>query len=230
MAKFTPGPAVAAVSGSIGGTVFSRNRYGAYTRYRAVPVTSTSSYAVNAKTRLSNRSQAWQGLTAAQRLAWREWAADHPVIDRLGQTQLLTGQAAYIGLNTRLVAAGQSAITAPPIIAAQPGLTSLVQDCDIGAGDMDLTFTATPLAAGAMLWIQAAVIDSAGINYVQNKLRFVGVSAAAQASPFSHESLVTARFGTLVVGQYVHVQVSVFDSATGLLSQPMKDVTIVTTS
>lgn len=230
MAKYLPGPMATHISGSVGGTTYSHNRYGLYSRRRAIPVTATSSYAVNAKTRLSNRSQAWQGLTAAQRLAWREWAADHPVIDALGQQQLLTGHAAYVALNTRIDAMGGTAITDPPIIAAPPGLTSLVQDADIGAGDTDLTFTATPLAAGDYLWIKSAVIDSAGINYVENKLRFIGVSAAAQASPFSHQSLVEARFGTLIVGQYLHVEVSVFDVSTGLLSQPLKDVTIVTTT
>ncbi len=228
--KFMPGPFIGNASGSIGGNVFSRNRYGAYTRVRAIPVTSTTDAALNAKARLTTASQAWQALTDLQRLAWKEWALDHPIIDALGQQQELAGNAAYIMLNARLAAVGGAVIAVPPVIAPPTGLLTLVQDADIGAGDTDLVFTATPLGANEALYIQAAVVDSAGISYVQNKLRFVGVSAGAQASPFAHDTLVEARFGTLIVGQTLHVQVAVVDTVTGLISGALADRTVVTTS
>ena len=40
--KFTPGPTVASLSGSVGGQTYSRNRGGAYIRNRAIPITSTT--------------------------------------------------------------------------------------------------------------------------------------------------------------------------------------------
>jgi len=230
MAKFSPGPLAGQISGSIGGSTYSHNRYGPYIRRRAVPVTSTTEAAMNAKSRLGNTSQAWQALTAAQKLAWKAWGDYNPTIDALGNAQPLAGNVAYIQLNTRLLQAGQSQISTPPIIPAPPSLASLVQECDIGAGDCDLTFTATPLGAGLMLRIRAAVVNSGGIKYVRNLMRVVGFSAAAQASPFDHQSLVEAVFGTLVVGQWVHVLVDVLDTATGQVSAALKDVTQVTTT
>ena len=228
--KFMPGPFIGNASGSIGGNVFSRNRYGAYTRVRAIPVTSTTDAALNAKARFATASQAWQALTDVQRLAWKEWALDNPIIDALGQQQELAGNAAYVQLNARLAAVGGAVIAVPPTIAPPTGLPTLVQQADIGAGDTDLAYTATPLAANQALYIQAAVVDSAGISYVQNKLRFIGVSAAAQASPFDHQSLVETRFGTLIVGQTLHVQVSVVDTVTGLLSGKLATRTVVVTT
>jgi hypothetical protein len=230
MAKFTPGPTVAAVSGSIGGTVYSHNRGGMYIRNRSIPIISTTTFALNAKSRLATASAAWQGLTDAQRLTWGGWALQNPVTDTLGFPRHLTGHQAYVSLNTRLAADGQSAISTPPIIAAPDGLLTLVQDGDEGLGDVDATFTATPLGANEKLWIQAAITNSAGINNVNNLYRFCGTSAAAETSPFDDEALIEARLGTLIVGTKLHVKISVFDTATGLLSLPLTDNVIITTS
>ena len=74
---------------------------------------------------------------------------------------------------------------------------------------------------------RAAVVNSAGINYVQNKLRLVGVSAAAETSPFDDQSLIETRFGSLVVGQTLHVEAAVVDTATGLLSGKLASRTVI---
>lgn len=227
MAKVILGPMVGAASGSIGATTFSHNRYGTYTRRRAIPVKSTTIEATNAKARLTTRSQAWQGLTAAQRLAWREWALDHPITDTLGQQQTLQANAAYIMLNTRLAAVGIIPIDEPPVIAPPAGLLTMVQDGDIGLGDVDITFTATPLAANEALWIRSAVLNSAGILYVENLLRLIGRSPLAQASPFSNETQITDRFGSLIVGQTLHTECGVIDTTTGLLSGILKDSVVI---
>ena len=140
MAKFTPGPAVAAVSGSVGGTVFSRNRYGAYMRFRAIPVKSTTADALAAKSRMATYSAAWSALTAAQRLAWNAYAQTHPQPDALGFPQILTGHVLYVGLNTRLAHASQSAIDIPPLQNNPVGLVTLSATWDLGLGDFSLHF------------------------------------------------------------------------------------------
>lgn len=228
--KFTPGPAIAAASGSIGGTVFSRNRGGAYTRNRSIPVTSSTTPALNAKQRLATASQAWQGLTAAQRAAWANWALQNPVTDALGFPRHKTGHQSYVGINARRASLGDVALATPPIVPAPVGLLTVVADGDIGAGDVDIAFTATPLGATEELYLEAAVVNSAGITNVNNLFRLVGSSAAAQVSPFDWQSLVETRLGTLVVGQTLFARVSVYDNATGLLSLPLIDSVLVTTT
>lgn len=230
MAKFTPGPTVAALSGSIGGTVYSHNRGGAYIRNRSIPITSTTEFALNAKARLATASTAWQNLTDAQRAAWLQWALQNPVTDTLGFPRHLTGHQAYVALTVRLAIIGAAAVDTPPINPAPDGLLTILQDGDIGVGDVDLVFTATPLGANALLWIQAAVTNSQGINNVNNLYRFVGVSPAAQTSPFDDQALIETRLGTLIVGQKLHVKVSVLDDVSGLLSLPLVDTVIITTT
>lgn len=215
---YTPGIAVSQMSGSLGGVTASRNRGGQYFRDRAIPVTNTSTYAMNVKARLAQLSQAWAALTAAQRQAWTQWAQQNPIVNALGFSITKSGHQSYVGINSRLLADSQAALADPPISAAPAGLLTLTQTADIGSGTFTLAYTATPLGATVKLWIRAAVEDSAGVNFVRNRLKFVGTSAAAETSPFDYQSLVETRFGTLIVGQTVHVDVATFDTATGLLS------------
>jgi hypothetical protein len=221
---------IGAASGSTGGDTFSRNRYGAYVRRRAIPVASTTTEALAAKARFGNRSSGWAGITDPQREAWRQYALTNPITDALGQQQALTGHAAYVGINSRLDKAGDSLIADPPVGAGPTPLTSLTLSADIGAGTFDLTYLATPLAAGVRLWVQAALVDSTGITYVENLYKLVAVSSAAQASPLDIETEVAARFGTIQVGMVLFVKVATFDGATGLLSSPLVDkATVVST-
>lgn len=230
MAIITPGPLAAAVSGSIGGVVFSRNRGGAYVRNRSVPVDPNTIAQQNVRSILATQSSSWADQTDAVRAAFQNWAVQNPVINALGHSILLSGQQAFVQLNARLAFLNEALLTEPPIINAPDGLASLVVDGDIGLGDVDLSFTVTPLPANIKLWIQAAVVNSAGIRYVRNLLRFVSGSPPAQISPFDIQSLVEAKFGTLIVGQTLHVRVSTFDSTTGLLSVGLEDSVVITTT
>lgn len=230
MAKFTSGPMVAAISGSISGTTFAHNRGGPYARKRAIPITSTTSFALDAKARLSNASQDWQGLTNLQRAAWLSWALQNPVTDTLGFSRHLTGAQAYISLNTRLANIAAPRLLDPPVVPAPDGLLTLTQDGDIGIGDVDIVFTATPLGATEKLYIQCAVTNSQGINNVNSLLRLVGFSPAAQGTPFDNQSIIEARLGTLIVGQKLHLRCSVMDNVTGLLSLPLVDSVVITTT
>jgi len=230
MAKFVPGPLAGQISGSIAAQTFSRNRYGLYVRRRTVPTNPNSTYQQAARSWLATASSAFAALTSAQKLAWAGWARANPVTDNLGQSMILAPNAAYCALNTRLLRIGASMISEPPIIPAPVGLLTATPTADIGAGDVELAFTATPLAAGLRLYLQAAVCPSPGVNYVNNLLKLILISPAAQASPLNFESEIEERFGTLAVGMTVHIQASVLDGTTGLLSTPLKNSVLVTTT
>ncbi len=230
MAKFIPGAAVSEIRGKLGGIVFTRTRYGAIARQFVKPVVSTTEYATNAKARLGAATQAWQGLTGAQKLAWTEFAAGRPVIGALGEQQILTGHVAYVGIRTRMALAGVALLTDPPVGTPPLPLTSLTLTADIGAGDVEVAFTATPTGATEQLWIWACAVSSSGINYITNLLRYITTSPGATASPYVFQAPLEARIGALQVGMTMHVLVSVFDNATGLISAPLRDRVLVTTT
>lgn len=227
MAKYTPGALVGQISGSVGGTVFSHNRFGPYMRRRAVPVTSTTPNAMAAKAALAAGSAAWQGLSATNKLAWRNWALVNPVTDSLGMAQALTAHQAFTGLYARCLRVGTATLTLPPIAPAPAPLLSLTQTCDIGPGNFELAFTATPLGADENAWLRATVVNSEGIHYVDNLLKYVMISAAAQASPLDHQTAIETYYGPMAVGNVVHVNFSVFSQTTKLMSPPLRVVTTV---
>lgn len=221
MAKIEFGPMVSAASGSIAGTTFARNRYGAYTRTKAIPVNPNTPYQQTIRSILAAHSQAWRGLTAAQRLQWQTWAQVNPITDVLGNSQVLQANAAYIKLNSLLSLAGVGILTAPPVIDAPDSLTSLTVDPDATLGTCEISFTPTPLAAGISLLVYAAVVNSIGVVYVKNLLKLCVITAAAQVSPYDAIADIEDRFGTLAVGQVVHVRCNTLDTATGLVSPPL---------
>lgn len=230
MAKIVPGPMIASASGSIGGTVFSRNRGGAYVRNRSIPITSTTTFALAAKNRFSTFSAAWSGLTDAERNAWLAYSLQNPVTDTLGFPRNLTGHQSFVAINCRRDLAGDAQLNDPPIVVAPDGLSTLVLAADIGLGNVDITFTPTPLAATEHIWLQGAVTNSPGITFVENLYKHILVDAAASASPLDIQVLIEARLGTLIVGQKLFVLASVYDDASGLLSQPLRaEAAVITT-
>ena len=230
MAIFTPGPIASAISGSVGGTTFTHNRGGAVMRARTIPVDPSTSDQLSRRAILSAQSQGWSARTDAERAAWANYATQNPVVNALGHSILMSGHQAYVQINARLDLLDQATLNVPPIASAPLALDSFVQAGDIGLGNVDATFTATPLAAGVVLWIEAAVVNSAGITFVKNLFRFVGSSPAAQASPFDNQTLIEAKFGTLIVGQRLFVKLSTFDVATGLKSVALEDSVTITTT
>ena len=217
MAKFTPGPTVAAVSGSIGGTVYSRNKGGAYIRNRAIPTNPNTLPQQNRRADLAALSQAWADLTDAQRASWLNWAQQNPRTDALGQSFNMSGQQSYISLNARIREDGGTIQVLPPIINAPDAFLTLTQTFDIGTATFEATFTPV-VAAGQKIQVWAAVVNSAGISYVTNLYRNVGASSDAEASPYDAQSLIEARLGAMVAGQTCHIQYRVYDVATGLVS------------
>ena len=230
MAKIRMGPLVGQASGSIGATTFSRNRFGTYVRLRSIPTVSTTPAASAVKAALGNVSQLWAGLTDAQRLQWVNYALANPVVDSLGQPQALTGHTAFVQLNARLYQHGDTLIDSPPVGAGPAPLTAVSLSLDIGAGAFSLIFAASPVPANVGYDMDAAVVDSAGINYVENLMRRITTIAAAQATPYDFQSDIEAIFGTLQVGQKVVVRVRSYDIVGGLVSVPLRASGLVITT
>lgn len=93
-------------SGKQGGIVWSRNRFGAYARNRAVPVNPDSSRQRTVRNIFSQNSKAWAGLSNTYRDAWNQMAANLPRKNRLGDTIFLTGSQQYQSSNQALASFG----------------------------------------------------------------------------------------------------------------------------
>lgn len=222
MAKVLYGGPVADVSGSVGGVTFSRNRYGTYMRRRTVPTISTTEHAIAAKARMTNATQAWQGLTIAQQNAWNMWADANPVSGSLASSQLLTGHAAFVGIYCRHTLCGAATLTLPPITPAPVGLTTCSVVADKTGGTCFVTFTGTPTAGGVNVWYYGCYVASQGKHWVNNLFRWCSLTGAAVASPVDLITPIEARLGVMTIGHRLILLVHTFGNATGLLSSPLR--------
>jgi hypothetical protein len=220
MAKIVYGSLAGALSGALGNDVFSHGRHGAYIRRRVIPTKTVNIYTLKVKNILTICSRAWANLDEGQRSAWCTWAQSHPITDRLGQKQVLFGAAAYTELNARLLFAGDGDISVPPTAAAPAPLTTLTAVADASAHTCVLTTAPTPLGAANRLWVNVALVNSLGVDYMENCFKLVAVSGKNQATGLGIGAALELRFGTLLEGESYVIRAGVFDSATGLMSGP----------
>ena len=105
------------ISGSAGGTTWSRNRYGAYKRNRSVPVNPNTDRQVAVRNDVRALTIAWQNtLTQAQRNAWEIYADNVTWLNHLGQSVHLTGLNHYVRSNIPRMQCGLDRLDAAPTI------------------------------------------------------------------------------------------------------------------
>lgn len=218
MALIRPGAVVGQVSGRIGGVVFARNRGGAYVRNGPAPVQPRTIYQQTVRNALSQASSAWDGLTDDQRQAWSEWAKLNPVKNRIGESVTLQGNAAFVQLNSRLVMLGITPVATTPAVGSPSGLLTMTLNTDIGAGDFEVVYTATPLGANHRLLLEGCNVGATAVRFIENRLVLFRASGANVASPLDVESDFQSRCGTVKVGDRIFVRGMVIDDRNGQVS------------
>jgi len=230
MAIMRAGALAGQLSGRVGGIVFSRNRGGDYVRNGPSPVNPQTSYQVAVRNAMSLASTRWNDMAATARAAWTAWAQNNPVQNRIGETIRLQGNAAFVSLNSRLAFLGTAVVDTPPVVSAPPPLLTLTGTFDIGAGAFQAAYTATPLPAGAKLWVYGCRPMSLGISNVRNRLRHFITGGAAGASPLDIETAFYARFGTPAVGEAIIIRAGVLSGTDGQLSAMLEYRGLVVTT
>ena len=204
MAKIALGGGVAAISGKSGGTVFARNKGGAYMRNFVKPTNPSTVYQEEARDRLTQYSNEWRTMTDAQREAWNAWASEHPVLDRLGAAKTLTGAQAYTKINTNRDLAGDGATNST--VPSEPAWAQGLIDTDMAiSADVSDNEILLPLGAGAaenqIVFVYATPAISPGVTNSQNQERLVAVHTITSGEVGDGEFDIAAdwvdRFGPL---------------------------------
>lgn len=229
MAKVKYGAMVADARGRMDGVVYSKNQYGAYVRQKVSPVNPLTARQTLIRARMSTLSKAWAGtLTQAQRDAWSGWAKLNPVVDVFNDKQQLSGIAMYNRLNGVILNAAAARIDDPPANLDILSLATITVTASSGPTAVSIAFTATPLGAGTLLYIYATPALSAGVTFFKPFLRFIGVSAAAQVSPFTATTVYTAKYGDTIAGTKIGFLVAVANTTTGAIAPGLAALVTVT--
>jgi hypothetical protein len=214
-------------SGKIGGHVVSHNKGGQYLRTKVKPTNPQSTYQLGVRSRFSTNSKNWISLTDVQRAAWNTAVGIQKKVNAMGDIMILSGKALYSKINQNLGLIGSAAINLPVNAGAGFSLTTFSATVVHATGVTTLTYTAA-IPATHKLVVLATPPMSPGISFVKNKLRFMASYATADASPITATAAYTARFGTpAVAGQKVHFRAFAIEIASGIASQGVECVAVV---
>lgn len=185
-----------AVSGSVGGLTFARNKGGLYTRARAIPTNPNTAAQINARDALSTLVDAWTTfVTQAQRDAWDVYALNVPVVDVFGDPKLLTGQQMYIRSNQPRVRNGEARVDdGPTVFNLGTFTTPSIAISAASPSDVVISFTNTDSwanALGGFLFAGASRGQNASIQFFKSPFRTIGSIDGDAAPPSSPATLVS---------------------------------------
>lgn len=177
MAKIKLTAMVDAISGKLNGTVFSKNRGGAYIRSKSTVSNPQTPSQQNSRAVLTQFSQGWSQLTEPQRRSWIEAVDNFQRTDQFGDVRKLSGKNLYTSLNKNLATIGGSVLDVAP----QPEqvgfcvIESNVLAYDIAGPAFDEAFLAGRFTVGERYVIVATPALTPGTNFVKNRIRRLGV-------------------------------------------------------
>jgi hypothetical protein len=213
--------------GKIGGHVASKNRGGAYLRTKVTPVNPQTSFQNTARNRVTTLSQAWRGLTATQQAAWNSAVSNWQKTDIFGDLKSPSGINLYVRLNANLSQIGVAAIATPPSPNTVVGPVTLALTATAGTPSLSLVYTATPVPAATTWIVRMTPQVSAGKSFVKSLFRNLTTIAPAGASPDNLLASYNTRFGTLVAGEKIFVEVIAISNTTGVKSTPVSTFVVV---
>ena len=227
-AKVKYGEMIADMRGKINGTVHSKNRFGQYMRNKTSPVNPQTTSQSGVRNSFATFAQGWRSLTEAQRDAWSSTAENFTRNNVFGDNIKLTGANLYMSLNRNIATAAGTPITSPPLPAAVTGMLTLSGDPDVSDATIVMTYTPAVPASGTVL-IFATAPQSAGVNFVKNKYRFIESIVAADVSPYDITAAYEAKFGTgwKVAGQKVFVKFVPMITLSGITAPGLESSSIV---
>jgi len=221
---------VAAISGKVGGSVYSRNRYGAYVRNWAKPVNPNSSAQQKVRADMGALVSDWfNELTVAQRASWAVYAAAVNFVNRLGETITLTGFNHYIRSNIARLSNSMTRISAGPTELILPptdsefnvALSEVSQEVSVTFDDSAVWCSQD----SAYMSIHQGIPQNSARMFFGGHMRRIGKISGSSGSPITSPQTVALSF-PVAVSQKDWIQGRI-QLADGRLSATFRDDAIV---
>lgn len=212
MALIKFGGGVVDMSGSIGGTVFARNRFGNYARPRTKPVDPGSARQVAARARLAFLAEQWREspVTAAMRIAWGTYASGISWGNALGEAITLTGFNAFMMGNAVKLLNGSDFVEDGPVVIGLPAQDPTFAVALSAANGITVTFDDTFEWCDeddAYMSIEIGNPQSPSRNFFGGPYRFhAGIAGDSVAAPTSPDGPTAVTCWTLIEAQKVWVR------------------------
>ena len=209
MALVQFGGGITAMSGSIAGNTFARNRSGAYVRNRTKPVNPNTLAQGQVRSALAMLVERWaEILTAPQRTAWNLYASNVTMKNKLGINIKLTGFNHYVRSNSIHGRLGQAIVDDGPVVfeipEADPVLSITASEA---TQQVTVTFDDTlPWSTedGAVMQFFLGQPQNAQRNFFAGPYRYMGgVAGVDPGGAASPEVEGTAGVWAISEGQHI---------------------------
>lgn len=221
------------VRGSLNGSVFSRNRGGAYVRTKVSPVQPISRWSGLVRCIFPAISARWSTvLTDIQRTDWEAWAATHPIANVFGDAIILSGVACYMRVVAYLRMCGCGYLSAAPttFAVADPGTPVVVATALAGVLTLSVAAgRALTADEGNMVYLTKPLSGSRAPQQGDYKLlNLASLTSFQNADPLGSQVLIRIPNTTWVVGQRIGVYFAVINKVTGAVSAWVPVVHVIT--
>lgn len=221
MALITFSAMVTDARNAIGGTVFARNKGGAYTRARIAPINRATPTQSVVRASFAVNSKYWSStLTAAQRTSWTNFAAANPVINSLGASIILSGLAMFQKLTQVLASIGVAPVAiAPTDMSVAPLAASTGATAVSGTSLVKVQTDAQTVQPDAEYYIFATSPLAPGKTPGKSGYRLMGAyPAVAAAVDVDISTAYVASFGAWNPGASIGIAVATVNNTTGAVT------------
>lgn len=213
------GTLIGEASGSISGVTFSHNRGGQYTRLRRVPTNPNSPRQAEVRGRFASLSQAWRGLTSAQRDAWASVAPTVSLTNALGEAIQYTGQQLFVAVNSVRLDAGLAILSAGPSAPGRADNTVTALDATDGSNVLEVSFDGGQWREnGGACVVQLGGPVSTGVSFFNGPFTRLGAVLGSATPPTSPASVTAGADFSLSFRYWGRVRTT---DSNGRISDPI---------
>lgn len=229
MAKIVTGSLVGEIRNRLGDQVFSRGRYGPYTRAFVEPDHTLTERRDTVQTIWAQVAERWNtAIGDTQRTAWQQYALGNPRTKSPIAPQQLQGRECFFRLNARLGYYGASYLDDPPNNEDVQQIITLSLTADADAQTVALSFTPSPLPPNHAAIIFASPSMNPGANSPGNTLRFIAYLDPGDTSPAALQTAWIPKFGAIPTGRKIFLRARLLNTDNGAYS--VNRLTVATTS
>lgn len=220
------GTVIVSGSGSLGGHTLERGRSGSVMLTRIHPNMSPTSARVQTKQRIATITRAWRNLSPSERKAWESSA---PAYNSQGKSIApfsLNGISLFILVNCRRLLIGQTIRTTPvpPALAWQPETLMSFGD---QSSNLLQAYPQPNLTASTFWILRATRPISPGVRNFSKWLVYMTAISTPGANTINFATPWTAKYGALVVGQRIGIEVVAQDTNSSVRSLPIQTILTV---
>ena len=229
MAKILFTAFMADARGKVAGTVFSKNRSGAYTRTKVTPTNRRTDAQMLQRSALGLLSANWRALTESQRAGWNAAVENFQRTNVFGNLLKPSGLNLFVGLNKNLANIGLAPMDDAPQPAGLPDSTLL--ELVAGVGNSSFKLDLQPSVDFSIL-IFATPPQSPGREYLRG-WRLLNADGT-QPTPsgtgpyiYAFGAMYEAAFGDPIMDAKMGVRVVFVNRSTGEASVPQQATAII---